>query len=163
MIDRSALSFREVQLADKGNLSLFFQENDVPKIKDTFTAFPLNDDSAATITDQVHKDKYYLLLSGQTIVGFSMLRGFDEGYTIPSFGIMIDYRYHNMGLGKHLLAITVNLAKELGCLKVRLSVFDSNHAGRKIYEDIGFHEIERMPVKRNGINDVKIIMMKDLK
>jgi ribosomal protein S18 acetylase RimI-like enzyme len=91
-----------------------------------------------------------------------MLRGFEEGYAIPSFGILIDHRYHNIGLGRHLLALTVDQAKEMGCQKVRLSVYGINQAGYKIYKELGFQEIERSIINRHGTPDEKIIMVKDL-
>jgi ribosomal protein S18 acetylase RimI-like enzyme len=162
MIDITAIQFREVQPTDGEALTEFFLGNNVQKVTDMFTAFPLNEESARFIAGREHKDKYYLLLFAQQIVGFSMLRGFEEGFVIPSFGIMIDHQHHNMGFGKQLLGFTVQAAKEMGCPKVRLSVYGSNSSGRKIYEGIGFYETDRSPVEHNGIRDEKIIMMKDL-
>jgi ribosomal protein S18 acetylase RimI-like enzyme len=162
MIDRNSLIFRVIQPSDKSRFITFLLENDVPQVTGTFTAFPLNETSASFITDREHKDIYNILLDGDRIIGFSMLRGFEDGFTVPSFGIMIDYRYHNLGLGKYLLNLTIEQAKHMGCAKVRLSVYGSNLAGLKIYEAIGFHEVERTWVDLHGFPDEKIIMIKEL-
>lgn len=154
--------FREVERTDSDRLTTFFTENNVAQVTDTFTAFPLNRDTAAWIAKYTGKDKYYLLLRGEAIVGLSMLRGFDEGYAVPSFGIIIDHRAQGLGFGRYLLSETVEQARLMGCPKVRLSVYGCNISGRKIYEAIGFKEIDRENVLRNGIPDDKIIMIKDL-
>lgn len=157
------LIFREIQSSDCALLEAFFVQNNVPEVTNTFTAFPMNEESARFITQWSHKDKYYLLFSDGQAVGVSMLRGFDEGYSIPSFGVLIDHRFQNQGFGKKLLEQTVEQARLMGCQKIRLSVYGVNAAGRKIYEAIGFEEIERSSILRNGITDEKIIMIKELK
>jgi RimJ/RimL family protein N-acetyltransferase len=162
MDEANNLIFREIQPSDSALLETFFVQNDVPQVTETFTAFPLNARTTHFITEQSHKDKYYLLfLDGQPI-GFSMLRGFDEGYSVPSFGIFIDHRFQGSGYGKKLLRLTVEEARQMGCEKVRLSVFGVNVAGRKIYETFGFRETQRSPIVRGGITDEKIIMIKEL-
>ena len=85
-----------------------------------------------------------------------------EGFFIPSFGIFIDHRQHGLGLGKEMLDLTIQAAKDLSCRKVRLSVFASNPSACKIYLSRGFEEIGRSAVMRGGIADEKIIMLKDL-
>src|SRR5215213_6501534 len=159
----SNLIFREIQSSDRALLETFFVQNDVPQVTETFTAFPLNAEITHFITEQPHKDKYYLLLLDGQPVGFSMLRGFDEGYSVPSFGIFIDHRFQGRGFGKKLLQVTVEEARQMGCEKVRLSVFGRNAAGLRIYKAFGFREIERSLMISNGITDEKIIMIKEIR
>jgi [ribosomal protein S18]-alanine N-acetyltransferase len=162
MLDRDTLVFRIVQQADKEKLLAFFKENNIPEVTATFTAFPLEESTVEYIVEREHRDIYNILISGQRVIGFSMLRGFEDGYTIPSFGIIIDYRFQNLGLGKHLLSLTIDQAKSIGCTKVRLSVYQCNQAGWKIYQAIGFREVERTKVDLLGKPDEKIIMIKEL-
>jgi RimJ/RimL family protein N-acetyltransferase len=162
MDEANHLIFREIQPSDNALLEPFFVQNDVPQVTETFTAFPLNAETTNFITSKPHKDKYYLLVLGGQPVGFSMLRGFDEGYSVPSFGIFIDHRFQGRGYGKKLLELTVDEARQMGCKKVRLSVFGVNGAGRRIYEAFGFREIQRSLVIRQGVADEKIIMIKEL-
>jgi RimJ/RimL family protein N-acetyltransferase len=160
--EASHLIFRKIQSSDSVLLKTFFVQNDVPQVTETFTAFPLNSETTNFITSKPHKDKYYLLIFEGQPVGFSMLRGFDEGYSVPSFGIFIDHRFQGRGYGKKLLELTVDEARRMGCQKVRLSVFGVNETGRRIYEAFGFREIQRSPVIRQGVADEKIIMIKEL-
>jgi ribosomal protein S18 acetylase RimI-like enzyme len=91
-----------------------------------------------------------------------MLRGWDEGFSIPSFGMFIDHRRHGLGLGKEMLALTIEAARELLCEKIRLSVFASNPSACRIYLGAGFKEIERIAVIHHGAADQKIVMIKDV-
>src|SRR5512133_2618406 len=108
MIVPNSVLFRKVLPEDCEALVSFFIKNAVPQVTNTFTAFPLTRKIAEWISQTEHKDRYYLLLVDQQIACLSMLRGFDEGFTIPSFGIMIGHQYQNMGYGKQLLAYTID-------------------------------------------------------
>lgn len=91
-----------------------------------------------------------------------MLRGWEEGYTVPSFGMFIDHRQHGKGYGKELLGKTIEAAQKLGCHQIRLSVYASNQPACKIYAAYGFFETERIDIEEHGEKDQKIIMVKDL-
>lgn len=147
---------------DLGQLLTFFIENNVDIITRSFAPFTLSIETARWIACESHKDKFYLGLIENKPVGFSMLRGWDEGFSIPGFGIFIDHRKHGLGLGKELLDLTIEAAKNLDCEKVRLSVFASNPSACKLYLSRMFKEIERSSVVHNGVPDQRIIMIKDL-
>lgn len=157
------LKLKLIDEGDLGQLSAFFEENNVQAILDTFSPFTLTEETARWIACQSHQDRYYLGLNQDEMIGFSMLRGWDEGFSVPSFGIFIDHRCHGKGYGKELLDLTIDAARELGCSQIRLSVFASNPAARKIYRSRGFTERENIPVEHKGVMDEKIIMLKDLR
>lgn len=136
--------------------------NNTSAITNKFNPFKLDEYTANWIANQYHKDHYFLAYDNNTPVGFSMLRGWDEGFDIPSFGMFIDINKHGMGLGKQLLQLTLEKAKNLGCKKVRLSVFESNKAALNIYLRFGFIEISRSEIKLKNRAETKIIMIKDL-
>ena len=96
-------------------------------------------------------------------MGLCMLRGWDEGYKIPSFGILVDYRCKALGLGRRMTEFAIAKARELGCPSIRLSVYSSNTYAIGLYRSLGFKEISNEPVKVNGEQDVKIIMIKEFK
>ena len=147
---------------DLSQLLTFFSENNVELITRSFAPFTLSHETARWIACELHSDKFYLGLIENEPVGFSMLRGWDEGFATPSFGMFIDHRRHGLGLGKELLDLTIEAAKNLDCQKVRLSVFASNASAFRLYLGRVFKEIERSSVVHNGIPDQKIIMIKDL-
>ena len=153
---------KEIVPADITELTSFFNRNNTSSILQGFSAFPLKKETAILICSQNHLDKYYLYIEENIIKGFSMLRGWDEGYSIPSFGIFVDKDFQGLGLGSKILNLTLEKCRSLGCQKVRLSVFSSNKIAYKLYTNFGFYEIERSSTFNNGKVDEKIIMFKDL-
>lgn len=155
-------TFRLIQASDRERLAAFFTRNQVNAVLETFTAFPLTSETAEMICGQEHKDRYYLYENDGQLLAFSMLRGWDEGYAIPSFGIFVDHNMHGKGVGSLVLERTIDEARKLGCTKVRLSVFASNPAAFHIYQKAGFREHERSQIVHNELHDEKIIMVKEL-
>ena len=91
------ITIRKIKYKDYKALSIFFQSNDRPEITMHFHPFPLTRQTAHDITRINHKDRYYIAIRDKEILGLGMLRGWDEGYDIPSFGMFVDYRHHGMG------------------------------------------------------------------
>jgi len=144
-------------------LSKFFEKNNSSLITNGFTAFPLNDESAKFICKPNHKDKYYFYTEELSILGFSMLRGWEEGFDIPSFGVFVDKDWQGKGIGNKITRETIEECLKLGCDKVRLSVYLSNKPAYSLYKKFGFYEVEKFSIIQNGRSEIKIIMMKDLK
>jgi glycosyltransferase involved in cell wall biosynthesis/RimJ/RimL family protein N-acetyltransferase len=153
---------REVEPGDIASLTRFFTRNDVSEVVAGFDPFPLNEETAARIASRVGRDRYYAAFLGDRVVGFSMLRGWDEGYDVPSFGIFVDFDFHGAGIGSRMTEWTVEQARRLGCRRVRLSVYGQNNAARRIYERLGFAEVERHTVEHRGRSDDRIVMVKEL-
>lgn len=158
----SSISFREIGPSDYPMLSLFLQENDVPAVIRTFNPFPMSDETARKIALQPRRDHYYGAYQGERLVGLSMLRGWDEGYLVPSFGIMVDYRLHGLGIGGKLLDYTLEQARLLGSARIRLTVFASNRTAVLLYTSRGFVEDSRAAIEVLGEPDIKIVMFKEL-
>jgi ribosomal-protein-alanine N-acetyltransferase len=142
-------------------LAVLFERNRIPPVTDVFDPFPLDADHARKIALEAGEDAYYLGRHGELAVGFSMLRGFDEGYAIPSFGVFVDHRHHGQGVGRELTAWTVAQARGRGCPAVRLTVYATNLAACRLYESLGFLEQERHSVDRKGRPDQKLVMRLD--
>lgn len=156
------IEFRKVQSNDRSLLGDFFLTNNVPIILENFTAFPLTLETVDNICLKPHKDKYYIYIEDNKIKGFSMLRGWDEGFEIPSFGIFIDYRELGLGLGRIVLKLTLDECFRIGCKKVRLSVYAKNQSAVNLYTKFGFYETERKKIIVAGKSVEKITMIKDL-
>jgi ribosomal protein S18 acetylase RimI-like enzyme len=77
------------------------------------------------------------------MMALSMLRGWDDGFEVPSFGIVVDHAAQGRGIGKQMTAWTVAQARQAGAAAVRLSVYDDNPRAVAIYEREGFAEVER--------------------
>jgi ribosomal protein S18 acetylase RimI-like enzyme len=140
----AAVRFRRLAADDREAFRAFLEANDVPAVTATFDPFPMRAAEADRILDEMREDRYYgaFTATGE-LVGFSMLRGWDEGYEVPSFGIAVDHRRHGNGLGGRLTRWTIRRAQELGAPAVRLSVYSDNPNARALYSGLGFVETER--------------------
>ena len=154
---------REVRDTDYEHLRTFLEDNNIPETTRHFRPFPLSKGTAHWIACTEHLDKYYVATKGGCIVGLCMLRGWDEGYEIPSFGVLVDRRWQGLSLGQRMAEFSIARAQETGCPAVRLSVYASNRRARQLYESLGFVEISREPANVDGEEDAKIVMSKELK
>jgi len=156
------LRFETVQPKHADALAELFERNSIAGVSTNFDPFPLTAVQARAIALDRHKDAYYLALRGGSTIGMSMLRGFDEGYEIPSFGIFVDHKNQGRGIGRALTVWTIEQAHLRGCSAVRLSVYAKNNAARGLYASLGFEEQERQQVEGMDTSREKIIMRLDL-
>lgn len=156
------LIIRIAKKTDSDTLAEFFEENNRPEITEFFHPFSLTSQTAHNILSESCRDRYYVGIHAGRIVGMSMLRGWDEGFDIPSFGVFVDYRYHGRGFGRRLTEFAIDEARSLHCPSLRLSVYASDKYARRIYDALGFYEIERTSITRTEQPDTKVVMMKDL-
>lgn len=161
MCDDSLL-LRGLHPGDAAALACFLCGNDVPEVTRTFHPFPMSAESAVAITSKTRRDRFFGAFLGNRIVGLSMLRGWDEGYEVPSFGIVVDRRCQGMGIGDRLTDFTLAEAARAGSARVRLSVYASNIVARRMYLARGFREVSRQEVRVGDTPDQKVVMMKDL-
>jgi ribosomal protein S18 acetylase RimI-like enzyme len=152
------LRFEDVGAQHADALRELFARNSIPAVTETFDPFPLSEAQARRIACEPRQDRYYLALRGRDLLGMSMLRGFDEGYEVPSFGIFVDHASQAQGVGRRLTAWTIERARLQGCSAVRLSVYADNPAAHGIYDSLGFREQERELVERAGRQVEKIVM-----
>jgi ribosomal protein S18 acetylase RimI-like enzyme len=143
-------------------LAILFERNSTPAVTESFDPFPLVATEARRIALAPRQDGYYAMACGEELLGLSMLRGFDEGYEIPSFGIFVDHASQGRGIGRRLTVWTIDQARLRGCPAVRLSVYADNSAARSLYASLGFHEQERQAVERGGRPAEKLVMRLDL-
>jgi RimJ/RimL family protein N-acetyltransferase len=92
----------------------------------------------STLLRERQRDCYMGLWIGARLVGFFMLRGFDQGYTVPSFGVLVDRDWRGRGLGRLALEVSKTMCRLLAAEKLMLKVHPSNAAARALYESEGF-------------------------
>ena len=106
-----------------------------------FTAFELTEKVFVNLLTQAAKDKYFGIFYGEEIVGFYMLRGFDEGYEIPSYGVIILSKFSNKGLSKLTLFHAFALCRLNKVKKLMLKVQSREQSMQKnVYESFGFEK-----------------------
>lgn len=90
------------------------------------------------ILQNAQKDLYYVLVEEQEVLGYGVLRGWDEGYEIPSLGIAIHPRMRGVGLGKAFMYFLHTATALRGANKVRLRVKVDNVSAIKLYQSLGY-------------------------
>lgn len=86
------------------------------------------------------RDEYWLLVKGEAVVGYGMLRGWEEGYAIPSLGIAVADSHRGQGHGERIMHFLHDLASKRGATRVRLTVEVENHAARGLYRKLGYRQ-----------------------
>lgn len=72
------------------------------------------------------------------VLGYGLLRGWDQGYDVPSLGIAIRPDRRGQGLGILLMHFLHAAARQRGALRVRLRVHPGNARARDLYEKLGY-------------------------
>ncbi|MEJ2195961.1 MAG: GNAT family N-acetyltransferase [Ignavibacteriaceae bacterium] len=109
-----------------------------PKYLQYFTPFEFSVESITHILDQAIKDKYFGIFVDNELAGFYMLRGLDEGYDTPSYGVWISSKYSNKGLSKLTLFHSFSFCRLNNIKSVMLKVHPDNIIAKNLYEALGF-------------------------
>lgn len=102
-------------------------------------------------------DRYWGMFCKRKLAGFFMLRGLDEGYIRPSFGVFISSDHARKGLAQLALRYAVAWCRLRGLPALMLKVHPDNASARRLYEETGFvrigvcertgHEMYEKPLK----------------
>lgn len=117
-------------------------------LDDKFHPHEFDESSAWTICHHVGKDWYAggfaELQEGSVMAGYVMLRGWDAGYVVPSFGVCVLPRFQGIGVGRTLLRKAVEVAIQRGAPAVRLKVYPDNTVAIGLYGHEGFQFQDRL-------------------
>jgi RimJ/RimL family protein N-acetyltransferase len=106
-----------------------------------FTPFDFSFSSLEKVLTKSKNDKYFGIFVNNSLAGFYMLRGFDEGYEIPSYGVWISSKFSNRGLSALTLHHAFAFCKLNGIKILLLKVHPENVVAKKLYESLGFVKI----------------------
>jgi [ribosomal protein S18]-alanine N-acetyltransferase len=84
------------------------------------------------------QDRYYVACYQDRVIAYMMLRGWDEGYAVPSFGVCTHPALRDVGLGQALLAHAVEESRSAVAPQLRLTVFKCNERAVHVYRKFGF-------------------------
>jgi ribosomal protein S18 acetylase RimI-like enzyme len=121
-----------------------------------FHPFPLTPGFAAFLCARQSEslDRHYVTHYHDRIAAYSMLRGWNEGYTTPSFGACTHPELRNAGLGHWLLAHAIAESRAAGARKLRLTVYKENLRALHIYRKFGFVFLDRNEHELVGLLDL---------
>ena len=106
--------------------------------EDFFHPHPLSAVEAAARANYEGQDFYCVMILDDEVIGYGMLRGWDEGYAIPSLGIALDPSVRGRGCSRALMSFLHETAKKRGAFKVRLKVDSRNQAAIQLYRSLGY-------------------------
>ena len=132
------LEYTAVSSSWVAKLTQFFKDIVAHKDDVYFHPHPLTYETAKRIATYEGNDLYFLQIKDNEIVGYAMLRGWDESYEIPSLGIVIHPNFRNQCLGREFMEYLHNQARAKGATKVRLKVYSDNAGARQLYESLGY-------------------------
>jgi ribosomal protein S18 acetylase RimI-like enzyme len=103
-----------------------------------FHPHPLTPAEAAARAAYRGKDLYFVALDASRVLGYGMLRGWDEGYDVPSLGIALHPDARGRGLGRAFMRFLHEAARARGARRVRLKVHTDNAVAVGLYRSLGY-------------------------
>ena len=131
----------EIKMIDEsieGKLSRFFRVIKNSGSDKYFHPHPFSEEEAKKRSVYHGEDLYYVLSEGEEVIGYGMLRGWDEGYEVPSLGIIVHPDLRGEGMGKMFVHFLHAAAKRKGAKQVRIRVYPDNTVAVNLYKNIGY-------------------------
>jgi ribosomal protein S18 acetylase RimI-like enzyme len=103
-----------------------------------FQPHPFTDEALDRLAAHKGKDFYCVMVDDDRVVAYGMLRGWDEGYEVPSLGIAVHPSTRKEGLGRAMMQHLHETARARGAARVRLRVLEENKPAISLYEQLGY-------------------------
>jgi ribosomal protein S18 acetylase RimI-like enzyme len=132
------LEFRQLRGDLAGALRAFFRSFAEGPDHAFFHPHPMTDDEADRICAHGGRDLYYAACAAGRVLAYGLLRGWDEGYAIPSVGLAIAPEARGRGLARAFMAFLHAAAKQRGATQVRLTVDRDNLRAVELYRRLGY-------------------------
>jgi ribosomal-protein-alanine N-acetyltransferase len=136
----SQLQLQLVQLAaaHQEALEVLFTRVAADATATHFHPHPFTNGEAERICCHAGKDLYLGMLRNDVLVGYGMLRGWNEGFRVPSLGIYVIPEVRATGVARTLMQHLHERAKRAGAKQIRLKVHIDNIAARQLYLSLGY-------------------------
>ena len=102
-----------------------------------FHPHPLTLDGAEAVTVE-SQDVYLVGVDGTRVVAYGMLRGWRDGFEIPSLGIAVHPEARRQGFGRAMMLALHAAARDRGAVRIRLRVREGNGAAIALYSSLGY-------------------------
>jgi GNAT superfamily N-acetyltransferase len=103
-----------------------------------FHPHPLTRGEAERLARYDGPDVYAAVVDSGCAVGYGLLRGWEEGYEVPSLGIAVHPEARGLGVAGTLMGYLHAAARERGARRVRLRVYPDNEPARRLYDRLGY-------------------------
>lgn len=133
-----ALEFRRLAPDLLPGLTAFFESMIANKDDEFFHPHPFTAEKAVELCGYAGKDLYLVAVCADEVLAYGLLRGWDEGYAIPSLGIAVHPTARGTGLGMAFMRYLHAAAANRGAKSIRLKVYPHNTKAKSLYEKLGY-------------------------
>ncbi len=138
MPSNKSLSIRQLEPTDVGAIAAFMRLQSAEYLR-FFYAFGSDESAIAEMLSASKMDIYSGVFWQGNIIGIFMLRGWDAGYEMPTFGVLIDEKHR----GNAFLHLTVDTAKLIcklsGLKRFMVKIHPDNVALKNVHR-MGFYQ-----------------------
>ena len=152
VLAKMPLEFRSLVPEMAESLGDFFERLNSTDTAGFFHPHPLTRERASQLCHYAGKDLYFVGTSDSRILAYGLLRGWDEGYEVPSLGISLASDVRGTGLARSFMMFLHSAARLRGCAQIRLTVFQTNVKAVALYQSLGYR-FER----KNAEEDIGIL------
>ncbi|HEY0098343.1 MAG TPA: GNAT family N-acetyltransferase [Pyrinomonadaceae bacterium] len=131
------LTVRPLNSEDASDLSALLLAQ-TPAYVRFFTPFNFDLPSVATLLAEQGTDVFMGMYWQDRLIGFFMLRGWNSGYKIPAYGVLIDEKYSGYGLTRLSLKLAKSICKLRHVPRIMLKVNADNIIAKRLFEESGF-------------------------
>lgn len=135
------LTIRALEIEDADALSAMLRAQS-PEYARFFYAFSFDVEDIKRILSARRRDVYSGMFWQGRLVGVFMLRGWDAGYEVPSFGVLVDEKYRGRAWMKISLEIAKLISRLAGAPRLMAKIHPDNISPRGARR-LGFRQVER--------------------
>lgn len=103
-----------------------------------FHPHPLDPATIFALCGDPQQDYYCGLFEGPKLVGYGMLRGWNEGFAVPSLGVAVGQTHRHLGCAQQLVNHLHDVARERGAKSLRLTVYRTNPRAVNFFKNFGY-------------------------
>lgn len=137
-VNQDGIECRLVGPEDAEALGQLFERFRAQGVETFFHPHPMTMSEGAKRASYAGKDAYCVAETGGSLIGYGMLRGWDEGYEVPSLGIAIESAAQGCGVGRRLMEFLHKTARDRGAKKIRLRVHPQNTRAVALYKSMNY-------------------------
>ena len=137
------------------SLAEFFSRLALDPTARFFHPHPFDSTHAARYANFPGHDLYYVAVCSNNVLAYGMLRGWNDGFDVPSLGIALDRVVRNKGLGKTFMHFLHAAARMRGAAKIRLKVHPDNQPALGLYRQLGYHFEDHLSDELVGVLDLE--------
>jgi len=125
-------------------VSAMFEDIAADRTAHRFHPHAFDHDNAIRVCSGAGSDLYFGLWVRGKPCGYGMLRGWDEGFDVPSLGIWVSPELRGTGAAKALMSFLHLAARLSGSTRIRLKVHPDNPRAITLYRSFGYRFSERL-------------------